>query len=298
MLLKAGQQVTVGPLHGPARRAARDERRAEADDHRRTSASSTTARSIGRWSRRSGSSPSTRRSRRPKWRSAARLARTSTSCSPVRRRDADRDLRGHDQSAGELDLVRLRGDGARHRPRAAAGDARSRSPARRCRPARRRRSLLLLLVLLPWPARAQHVENPQAVIVVPKSQLAQAARRGDHLHVRHAAAGSGLASARARTAAAMREEVAKTGRGREDPRAGLRRPHRRVRRARTPLASPIDKGFNRLAWLFPYLVGATGAAQRRGRRVPLVAPRRRAGAPDTPAADAADDPALRGEAGR
>ena len=32
-------------------------------------------------------------------------------------------------------------------------------------------SLLLLFVLLPWPVRAQHVENPQAVIVVPKSQL-------------------------------------------------------------------------------------------------------------------------------
>ncbi len=26
-----------------------------------------------------------------------------------------------------------------------------------------------------------------------------------------------------------------------------------------PLGAPIDKGFNRLAWLFPYLVGATGA---------------------------------------
>ena len=25
------------------------------------------------------------------------------------------------------------------------------------------------------------------------------------------------------------------------------------------LGAPIDKGFNRLAWLFPYLVGATGA---------------------------------------
>ena len=27
-----------------------------------------------------------------------------------------------------------------------------------------------------------------------------------------------------------------------------------------PLASPIDRGFNRLAWFFPYLAGATGAA--------------------------------------
>jgi len=25
------------------------------------------------------------------------------------------------------------------------------------------------------------------------------------------------------------------------------------------LGAPIDKGFNRLAWLFPYLAGATGA---------------------------------------
>jgi cytochrome c-type biogenesis protein CcmH/NrfF len=26
-----------------------------------------------------------------------------------------------------------------------------------------------------------------------------------------------------------------------------------------PLASPIDKGFNRLAWLFPYALGSLGA---------------------------------------
>jgi hypothetical protein len=26
-----------------------------------------------------------------------------------------------------------------------------------------------------------------------------------------------------------------------------------------PLAAPIDRGFNRLAWLFPYLVGGIGA---------------------------------------
>ena len=41
------------------------------------------------------------------------------------------------------------------------------------------------------------------------------------------------------------------------------------------LAAPIDKGFNRLAWLFPYLVGATGAASVALRGLPLVAPRRR-----------------------
>ena len=26
------------------------------------------------------------------------------------------------------------------------------------------------------------------------------------------------------------------------------------------LSAPVDKGFNRLAWFFPYLIGATGAA--------------------------------------
>jgi len=57
------------------------------------------------------------------------------------------------------------------------------------------------------------------------------------------------------------------------------------------LAAPVDKGFNRLAWLFPYLVGATGAAS-----IAVVAFRwsRREGAPGTPAQnDAGEDPYLR-----
>ena len=32
------------------------------------------------------------------------------------------------------------------------------------------------------------------------------------------------------------------------------------------LGAPLDKGFNRLAWLFPYLVGATSAVSGRLRR--------------------------------
>ena len=49
------------------------------------------------------------------------------------------------------------------------------------------------------------------------------------------------------------------------------------------LSSPIDKGFNRLAWLFPYLIGASGAAH--GRRLRRSSGRgcrtmrRRAGSP-------------------
>ena len=53
-----------------------------------------------------------------------------------------------------------------------------------------------------------------------------------------------------------------------------------------PLASPIDKGFNRVAWALPYVAGATGAlmvgfiAVRWTRRDPEPA------APATPGADA------------
>jgi cytochrome c-type biogenesis protein CcmH/NrfF len=58
-----------------------------------------------------------------------------------------------------------------------------------------------------------------------------------------------------------------------------------------PLASPIDKGFNRLAWFFPYLIGATGAAS-----VAIVAfrwSRRDATAAAAFEARPAEDPALR-----
>jgi cytochrome c-type biogenesis protein CcmF len=56
------------------------------------------------------------------------------------------------------------------------------------------------------------------------------------------------------------------------------------------LARPIDKGFNRLAWLFPYLVGVSGAL------VAVLIARRwshREAGPDSTAAPAADDPELR-----
>ncbi len=54
------------------------------------------------------------------------------------------------------------------------------------------------------------------------------------------------------------------------------------------LAAPIDQGFNRLAWLFPYLVAAAGARRHRRDRTPLVATRPRPAA----TGDAGLDPAL------
>jgi cytochrome c-type biogenesis protein CcmH/NrfF len=57
-----------------------------------------------------------------------------------------------------------------------------------------------------------------------------------------------------------------------------------------PLASPIDKGFNRLAWFVPYFAGATGALA-----IAFVALRwsRRETPPSTPRdAEADTDPEL------
>jgi cytochrome c-type biogenesis protein CcmH/NrfF len=57
-----------------------------------------------------------------------------------------------------------------------------------------------------------------------------------------------------------------------------------------PLGAPIDKGFNRLAWLFPYLVGASGAAA-----VAFAAVRWSKREPETSAVAGAsvEDPSLR-----
>src|SRR5262245_24226022 len=151
-------------------------------------------------------------------------------------------------------------------------------------------SLLLLLVLLPVPARAQHVENPQAVIVVPKSQL-EKDMQNEIICMCGTCGRKRIGECTCSDAAAMREQVAKLvaeGKTREQIYAYLIAKYG----SQEPLASPIDEGFNRLAWFFPYLIGATGAAS-----IAVVAFRwsRREAAPDpSPAVqDAGEDPALR-----
>jgi len=151
-------------------------------------------------------------------------------------------------------------------------------------------SLLLLFVLLPWPVRAQHVENPQAVIVVPKSQL-EKDMQSEIICMCGTCGRKRIGECTCSDAAAMREEVAKLvaeGKTREQIYAYFIAKYG----SQEPLASPIDEGFNRLAWFFPYLIGATGAAS-----IAVVAFRwsRREGAADsaTPAQDAGEDPALR-----
>ena len=53
------------------------------------------------------------------------------------------------------------------------------------------------------------------------------------------------------------------------------------------LAAPIDQGFNRLAWLFPYLLGASGAVV-----AGFAVVRWSRNHDQTPDATAASDPAL------
>jgi len=151
-------------------------------------------------------------------------------------------------------------------------------------------SLLLLLVLLPVPVRAQHVENPQAVIIVPKSQL-EKDLQSEIICMCGTCGRKRIGECTCSDAAAMREEVAKLvaeGKTREQIYAYYIAKYG----SQEPLASPIDEGFNRLAWFFPYLIGATGAASiavvafRWSRRE--AAPERSEAAPDT-----GDDPALR-----
>jgi len=151
-------------------------------------------------------------------------------------------------------------------------------------------SLVLLFVLLPWPARAQHVENPQTVIVVPKSQL-EKDMQSEIICMCGTCGRKRIGECTCSLAAEMREEVAKLvgeGKTREQIYAYYIAKYG----SQEPLASPIDEGFNRLAWFFPYLIGATGAGS-----IAVVAFRwsRREATPDVPevASDTSDDPALR-----
>jgi cytochrome c-type biogenesis protein CcmF len=119
-------------------------------------------------------------------------------------------------------------------------------------------SLLLLFVLWPAAARAQHVENPQAVIIPPQSQL-EKELQNEIICMCGTCGRKRIGECTCSDAAAMREEVAKLvaeGKTREQIYAYYIAKYG----SQEPLASPIDEGFNRLAWFFPYLIGATGAA--------------------------------------
>jgi cytochrome c-type biogenesis protein CcmF len=148
---------------------------------------------------------------------------------------------------------------------------------------------LILLLVLPRVVQAQHVENAQAVMVVPRSTL-ERELQGEIICMCGTCGRKRIGECTCSIAAEMRNEVARLvaeGKSREQ----VYEYYIAKFGSQEPLASPIDKGFNRLAWLVPYLAGTSGAlglafvALRLSRRQPV--------SQSKTAADAAtDDPVL------
>jgi cytochrome c-type biogenesis protein CcmF len=154
--------------------------------------------------------------------------------------------------------------------------------------------LVLLLLLVPTTARAQHIESPQNVPVVPKTQLERDLQH-EIICMCRTCGRQRLAECQCGIAAQMREELAGLV-ARGMTREQVYQYYIEKYGSQEPLASPIDKGFNRVAWALPYVAGATGAVL-----VGFVAVRwtRRdhdaavpAAAPDLPPGES-EDPALR-----
>ena len=132
---------------------------------------------------------------------------------------------------------------------------------------------LILLLLLPRPAHAQHVENAQAVLVDSAHALERELQR-EIICMCGTCGRKRIGECTCSMAAEMRDEVARlVGEGKS--REQIYEYYIAKFGSQEPLASPIDKGFNRLAWFVPYLVGTSGAlgiafvAMRWSRRPPV-----------------------------
>ena len=116
---------------------------------------------------------------------------------------------------------------------------------------------MLLIMLLPSTLRAQHIEAPQYAPTVPQTQLEKELQR-EIICMCGTCGRKRIGECTCGLAAQMRAEVAQMvaqGRSREQ----VYQFYMSKYGSQEPLASPINKGFNRLAWLFPYVMGASGA---------------------------------------
>ena len=124
-------------------------------------------------------------------------------------------------------------------------------------PANAATTTLLLLLLLPSALYAQHIEAPQYKPTVPQTQLEK--ELGSEIICMCGTCGrKRIGECTCGLAAQMRAEVAQMvaqGRSREQ----IYEFYMAKYGSQEPLASPINKGFNRLAWLFPYVMGGSGA---------------------------------------
>jgi cytochrome c-type biogenesis protein CcmF len=119
-------------------------------------------------------------------------------------------------------------------------------------------SLLILFLLLPSIGLAQHVETREATDrVVARTPLEKELWR-ELVCMCGTCGRKRIGDFCCAKAGAMRNEVARLldqGKTREE----IYQYFIEQYGSQEPLGAPLDKGFNRLAWLFPYLVGASGA---------------------------------------
>ena len=119
-------------------------------------------------------------------------------------------------------------------------------------------SMVLLMVFGGAGAHlhAQHVESAETVIVVPKSDIEKKLQY-ELICMCGTCGRKRIGECTCPDAAAMRAEVASlvaAGKTHDD----IINYYVEKYGSQEPLAAPIDKGFNRLAWLLPYAVGAAG----------------------------------------
>jgi cytochrome c-type biogenesis protein CcmF len=117
--------------------------------------------------------------------------------------------------------------------------------------------MLLLVVGLASPALAQHNTGAVSVPVVPRSAAERELQKGI-VCMCGTCGRKNLAECTCSTAEEMRTELAglvSAGKTKDD----IIQYYIAKYGSQEPLASPIDKGFNRLAWLFPYAMGGLGA---------------------------------------
>ncbi|HXH06562.1 MAG TPA: cytochrome c-type biogenesis CcmF C-terminal domain-containing protein [Vicinamibacterales bacterium] len=116
--------------------------------------------------------------------------------------------------------------------------------------------MLLLLVLGVSAARAQHVEEAAAPAVVARSPLERELH--DSIICMCGTCGrKRVGECTCSMAAAMRREISELV-GRGMTKEQVFEYYIAKYGSQEPLAAPLDRGFNRLAWLLPYLAGASG----------------------------------------
>ncbi len=139
--------------------------------------------------------------------------------------------------------------------------------------------MLLLMVGLAPHAHAQHVENSQVVLLVPRSPVEKKLR--DEIVCMCGTCGrKRVGECTCGTAEAMRTEISElvaAGKSYDE----VVDYYVKKYGSQEVLAAPIDKGFNRLAWFLPYAVGLVGIIvvggvavrwTRKTTDVPVVAP--------------------------